>query len=157
MTMAPEMTTLSKEDRCDRCGAQAYVRVTLTSGGELLFCSHHTREHAKKLREIALTIHDETTTSFMIDRAFAWMVENSEERYQPGMLAVRAREFHNEVMEDLVTKVRVQLGNQLPSSFAFLVQEIARLHKGGEYIRNQLIDEGLTQLRHELLQRGITN
>jgi hypothetical protein len=32
----------------------------LTSGGELLFCAHHGREHADKLRNIAITIHDET-------------------------------------------------------------------------------------------------
>ena len=46
--VVPVMTTLSPSpltasDRCDRCGAQAYVRVTLTSGGELLFCSHRQR------------------------------------------------------------------------------------------------------------------
>jgi hypothetical protein len=32
----------------------------LTSGGELLFCAHHSREHSEKLRDIAITIHDET-------------------------------------------------------------------------------------------------
>jgi hypothetical protein len=53
-------SALSAADRCDRCGAQAYVRVTLTSGGELLFCAHHSREHAEKLKDIAITIHDET-------------------------------------------------------------------------------------------------
>jgi hypothetical protein len=47
-------------DRCDRCGAQAYVRVELASGGELLFCAHHAREHAVKLQEVAAAIHDET-------------------------------------------------------------------------------------------------
>jgi hypothetical protein len=47
-------------DRCDRCGAQAYVRVELTSGGELLFCAHHAREHAEKLQEVAASIHDDT-------------------------------------------------------------------------------------------------
>jgi hypothetical protein len=26
----------------------------------LLFCAHHGREHAEKLRNIAITIHDET-------------------------------------------------------------------------------------------------
>jgi len=66
--MRPNVTTalapssaLSAADRCDRCGAQAYVRVTLTSGGELLFCAHHGREHAEKLKSIAVTIHDETS------------------------------------------------------------------------------------------------
>jgi hypothetical protein len=41
---------LSAVDRCDRCGAAARVRVTLASGGELLFCRHHANEHADVLR-----------------------------------------------------------------------------------------------------------
>lgn len=57
--LAPS-SALSAADRCDRCGAQAYVRVILSSGGELLFCAHHSKEHAEKLRNIAVTIHDET-------------------------------------------------------------------------------------------------
>jgi hypothetical protein len=48
-------------DRCDRCGAQAYVRATLPSGGELLFCAHHARKHEAKLQQLAATIYDETT------------------------------------------------------------------------------------------------
>ena len=57
--IAPPVS-LNAADRCDRCGAQAYVRAELTSGGELLFCAHHAREHEEKLREIAISIHDET-------------------------------------------------------------------------------------------------
>jgi hypothetical protein len=52
--------SLTAEDRCDRCGAQAYIRVELSTGGELLFCAHHGREHADKLRSVALNIYDET-------------------------------------------------------------------------------------------------
>jgi hypothetical protein len=52
--------SLTAEDRCDRCGAQAYIRVELSGGGELLFCAHHGREHADKLRNVALNIHDES-------------------------------------------------------------------------------------------------
>ncbi|WP_219810353.1 DUF7455 domain-containing protein [Flavimobilis soli] len=52
-------TPLTVADRCDRCGAQAYVRVTLPVG-ELLFCAHHSREHAAKYSEIAVEIQDET-------------------------------------------------------------------------------------------------
>lgn len=52
--------TLTASDRCDRCGAQAYLRVTLNSGGELLFCGHHGRAHSDKLNQVALKIHDET-------------------------------------------------------------------------------------------------
>ena len=51
---------LTAIDRCDRCGAQAYVRVTLGGGGELLFCAHHAREHGEKLKEVAAAVHDET-------------------------------------------------------------------------------------------------
>jgi len=54
--LAPSLTAA---DRCDRCGAQAYVRARLHAGGELLFCAHHGREHLPKLREHA-DIHDET-------------------------------------------------------------------------------------------------
>jgi hypothetical protein len=57
-TVAP--TPLSAVDRCDRCGAQAYLRVELAGGGDLLFCGHHAREHGDKLREIAVMVHDET-------------------------------------------------------------------------------------------------
>ncbi|MGI8613396.1 MAG: DUF7455 domain-containing protein [Nocardioidaceae bacterium] len=51
---------LTAADRCDRCGAQAYLRVELPGGGELLFCAHHAREHGDRLRQVAVTIHDET-------------------------------------------------------------------------------------------------
>jgi hypothetical protein len=51
---------LTAEDRCDRCGAQAYLRVELLSGGELLFCAHHAREHGDKLKAIAAHVIDET-------------------------------------------------------------------------------------------------
>ncbi len=59
-TTVIEDATLSAADRCDRCGAQAYVRVTLASGSELFFCAHHSREHEAKLRQVALKIQDET-------------------------------------------------------------------------------------------------
>lgn len=55
MTQEP----LTAADRCDRCGAQAYVRIVL-AGGELLFCAHHAREHASAYAEVATEIQDET-------------------------------------------------------------------------------------------------
>ena len=58
--LAPNTAALSAVDRCDRCGAQAYLRVELQSGGELLFCAHHAREHGDKLKEVAATVQDET-------------------------------------------------------------------------------------------------
>ena len=51
---------LTALDLCDRCGAQAYVRVLLPNQGELLFCAHHGREHAKALAKVAVDIQDET-------------------------------------------------------------------------------------------------
>jgi len=59
-TAVAPTAALSAADRCDRCGAQAYLRVELQSGGELLFCAHHAREHGEKLREIAVQVIDET-------------------------------------------------------------------------------------------------
>jgi hypothetical protein len=57
--LAPS-SPLTAADRCDRCGAQAYLRVELQSGGELLFCAHHAREHGNKLKQIAVNLVDET-------------------------------------------------------------------------------------------------
>ncbi|QIK83691.1 hypothetical protein [Sanguibacter sp. HDW7] len=53
------VTPLTVADRCDRCGAQAYVRITLPVG-ELLFCAHHSREHADAYASVAVEIQDET-------------------------------------------------------------------------------------------------
>ena len=50
---------LTITDRCDACGAQAYVRVTLTTG-ELLFCAHHANANKEKLQPIAISWQDET-------------------------------------------------------------------------------------------------
>jgi hypothetical protein len=60
MTPTIDATPLAATDRCDRCGAQAYVRTVLSSGSELLFCSHHWRDNEDRLRQIAVSIQDET-------------------------------------------------------------------------------------------------
>ena len=51
---------LTAVDRCDRCGAQAYVRVLLPGRLELLFCAHHNRQYSPGLADIAVEIQDET-------------------------------------------------------------------------------------------------
>ena len=51
--------TLTALDRCDSCGAQAYIKVTLASG-ELLFCAHHGAKFKDKLLPTALNWHDES-------------------------------------------------------------------------------------------------
>ncbi|QDY91367.1 hypothetical protein E7Y32_14975 [Arthrobacter sp. UKPF54-2] len=61
MTTAVADRKLTTVDRCDRCGAQAYVRVVLgASGGELLFCAHHARAVEPNLRPLSSDWHDET-------------------------------------------------------------------------------------------------
>jgi hypothetical protein len=58
LTAAP---ALSPADRCDGCGAQAYVRVTLVGGGELLFCGHHWGRHGDAIKDKVASVQDETT------------------------------------------------------------------------------------------------
>jgi ribosomal protein L37E len=55
-----EPSILTAGDRCDRCGAQAYVVAVLNQGADLLFCGHHARQYEDKLREVAVAIHDES-------------------------------------------------------------------------------------------------
>lgn len=62
--MAAEVTvydnvSMSAVNRCDRCGAQAYVEVTLNSGtGTLLFCAHHADAHNDVLMALDAKIAD---------------------------------------------------------------------------------------------------
>lgn len=51
--------TFTATERCDRCGAQAFVRAVLVAG-DLLFCAHHGREYAGRLEGVALLIEDGT-------------------------------------------------------------------------------------------------
>jgi hypothetical protein len=55
-----EPMKLTAQDRCDRCGAQAFAKVELIGGGELLFCAHHAREHLPKLKEKGHKVMDES-------------------------------------------------------------------------------------------------
>jgi hypothetical protein len=50
---------LSPVDRCDRCGAAAYVLAVLTTG-DLRFCAHHGRRYAAPLAAAALLVIDES-------------------------------------------------------------------------------------------------
>ena len=60
MTTTLSAPELSATDRCDRCNAQAYVRVVLEGGGDLLFCGHHWSRHEEVLRPKAQNVIDET-------------------------------------------------------------------------------------------------
>jgi len=59
MTTTMTAPSLSATDRCDRCNAQAYVRVVLTNGSDLLFCGHHWTRHEDALRPQASLVIDE--------------------------------------------------------------------------------------------------
>ena len=52
MTSTLTRPELTAADRCDRCGAAAQVRAVLPSGGELLFCGHHARQHNERLVQL---------------------------------------------------------------------------------------------------------
>ncbi len=60
MTTTIAASLLTATDRCDRCGAQAYVRATMESGFDLLLCAHHFHENEERLRKIATSIQDES-------------------------------------------------------------------------------------------------
>ena len=59
-TMLALAVPMNALQRCDRCGAQAYVRVVLYTRQDLLFCGHHYRQHAPALAKVAAGIQDET-------------------------------------------------------------------------------------------------
>lgn len=50
---------LTAADRCDQCGARAWVRVTLASGGRLFFCAHHASRHLPAIYSKASEVLDE--------------------------------------------------------------------------------------------------
>ena len=53
-----ETDTLNANDRCDSCGAQAYIWVNGITG-DLLFCGHHFTKNEDKIRSYAFEIIDE--------------------------------------------------------------------------------------------------
>jgi hypothetical protein len=58
-TTGAPLYRLTAADRCDSCGAQAYIAAEV-NGSELLFCAHHGRKYEEKLRAVATSWHDET-------------------------------------------------------------------------------------------------
>lgn len=68
MTIAPTeapIATLTHKDRCDRCGARAYVQVILKwspglpSSGELYLCAHDFRLHEAAMAPYVSLLIDE--------------------------------------------------------------------------------------------------
>lgn len=58
-TLTETLAPLATSDRCDRCGAQAYIRALFVSG-ELTFCGHHGHELMDSLLSDALLVEDGT-------------------------------------------------------------------------------------------------
>ena len=56
-----EDKVLKIADRCDRCGAQAFVLATGVSG-ELMFCGHHYHKYEYAITQWAYKIIDELDT-----------------------------------------------------------------------------------------------
>ena len=75
---------LTSRDRCDVCGAQAYVRAVLPSGHDLLFCGHHARANEAGVKAIAGTTWDDHTLSFSGCAPFIVV-------YRPGLSLVPQR------------------------------------------------------------------
>ena len=59
MTTTTAVPSVSPAERCDRCGARAAIRATLPGGSDLVFCAHHGRQHADRLRAVAVEIRDD--------------------------------------------------------------------------------------------------
>jgi hypothetical protein len=55
---SPPAITLA--ERCDSCGAQAFLRATMPSGTALLFCGHHGNAHRASLLVAGAALQDET-------------------------------------------------------------------------------------------------
>lgn len=53
-----ERRDLNALDRCDACGARAWVRAVMPAS-ELLFCAHHAARHLPALAESALFLQDD--------------------------------------------------------------------------------------------------
>ncbi|MCU1599715.1 MAG: hypothetical protein JWO22_424 [Frankiales bacterium] len=60
-TLAQQLPSLTIADRCDRCGAQAFIRAVFASG-DLTFCGHHGRKLSVPLQRDALLVDDQTET-----------------------------------------------------------------------------------------------
>jgi recombinational DNA repair protein (RecF pathway) len=63
---------LTSLDRCDACGAQAYVRAVLISG-ELLFCGHHWNANKETLTRMSLRIESD------LEKLYPTVPESSQE------------------------------------------------------------------------------
>lgn len=57
-TLGLKMQPLTLLDRCDRCGARAFVKAAMLNG-DLLFCAHHWHTSEEVISRISIGIVDE--------------------------------------------------------------------------------------------------
>lgn len=82
ITQHPTPYVLDHSDRCDQCGARAYVH-TILDGGSLYWCRHHWLKHQPILQPKALYINDETRALFEHIRDDGHWVEGKEAHLPP--------------------------------------------------------------------------
>lgn len=63
ITQHPTPYLLDHTDRCDKCGARAYVH-TILEGGSLYWCRHHYLANHDALRGRVMYTNDETRALF---------------------------------------------------------------------------------------------
>lgn len=59
MSTEVKRAAMTIADRCDRCSAQAHVRVFLEGGSTLQFCGHHFHAHEERLRAVAIDVQEQ--------------------------------------------------------------------------------------------------
>jgi hypothetical protein len=69
LTTAVARPELVAVDRCDSCGAQAYIRAVMPGEAELLFCAHHGRRHEEKLRPLTIAWDDQSEKLYEAPRS----------------------------------------------------------------------------------------
>ena len=64
LRLSTDTMLLNAADRCDQCGAQAFVRIEFMAEQgkrkELYLCGHHYHRGEEKIRRTAVSIQDET-------------------------------------------------------------------------------------------------
>lgn len=67
---------LNAADRCDTCGAPAYVAAVVREV-ELLYCGHHANRYEQRLRAVAESWHDERAKLHTRQQAYKRKAQNA--------------------------------------------------------------------------------
>lgn len=58
------MDVLNTSNRCDACGARAYMVFIMPRGQDLSFCGHHGTQYEQQVAPMAISIIDERASIF---------------------------------------------------------------------------------------------